>query len=285
MGDQSISEIDRNSKPYIQWYQTALNKFLGIRYPVDGIMGAQTRKAIERFQEIHGLVVDGIFGPQTECALVLAGAGKPPGGIVPSQSFSTTQTLRQKVSQLAIQEWIRWDKGVIKESEPGIRSVLEDYWCTGVQMIPSEPDWWTECPWSAVFISWIMRKAGAGNTFAYSQAHTDYVGEAKLNRLANNNNPFKAYRINEVAPRIGDLVCKERDNSGVTYDNVDQGFFASHCDIVTAVKPGLLHTTGGNVSDSVSLTTVEIDGNGRISEKGYYAVVRVGNSDPGQLTS
>ena len=285
MRDHYSSEMDRNSKPYIRWLQTALNKTLGIQLAVDGFGGTQTLRAIERFQEIRGLVIDGIAGPQIECALVLDGFSKPPGSRIFSPSFSTTQTLRQKVGQLVVQEWILWGEGSIKEDEPGIRPVLEDYWCTGVHWIPDDPEWWKNVPWSAVFISWIMRQAGAGNDFAYSALHTDYVGAAKQNKLANNSNPFKAYRINEVAPGIGDLVCKERENSGVTYDNVDDGAIRkSHTDIVVGVNDGELSVIGGNVSHSVSKTTVEIDESGHITEKDYYAVVRVGNSNPGQLT-
>jgi hypothetical protein len=118
-----------------------------------------------------------------------------------------------------------------------------------------------------VFISWIMRQAGAGNDFVYPKTHIEYVGEAKKNRLANNDNPLKAYDINEVAPRIGDLVCMERANSGVTYENVDQGFHESHSDIVTAITPHFLKAVGGNVNHSVSETKVPIDGSGFVTKK------------------
>ena len=112
-------------------------------------------------------------------------------------------------------------------------------------------------------------------------AHTDYVGAAKRNRIANNGNPFYAYRLHEFAPRPGDLVCVERQDgngvwSGVNYDNVDQGFRASHCDVVVEVQQGKLLTIGGNVSDSVSQSTVTIDNTGHVIQSRYYAVVRVG---------
>jgi hypothetical protein len=56
-----------------------LNKILGLRLAVDGITGAQTRSAIRSFQQRSGLPADGIVGPQTEGALIRAGAGNPPG--------------------------------------------------------------------------------------------------------------------------------------------------------------------------------------------------------------
>jgi hypothetical protein len=195
---------------------------------------------------------------------------------VPVQPVTSGATLRSNIVTVAMNEWLRWGKGTISESDPKMRSVLEDYWRTGVGWVPSEPNWWSSWAWSAAFISWVIRKAGAGSAFKYSSLHTDYVAAAKLNKLTNNSNPFKAYRITEVAPRVGDLVCLERSNSGVTYDNVDKGDYASHCDIVTEVQSGKLITIGGNLSNSVRQTTVSIDSSGRIITLGYYAVVRVG---------
>jgi hypothetical protein len=47
----------------------ALQQRLGIA--ADGIFGAQTRRAVRRFQRANGLVVDGVVGPQTLAALGL----------------------------------------------------------------------------------------------------------------------------------------------------------------------------------------------------------------------
>ena len=176
--------------------------------------------------------------------------------------------------QLAIQEWNRWNRGATKENDPGMRSVLEDYWRTGAGWLPKETNWWSAVPWSAAFISWLMKKAGAGNAFAYSAAHAVYIKAAKENRLANNNNPFKAFRVTEVAPAIGDLVSKSRAGSGATYDNIAPGM-ATHSDVVVAVEPGRLVTIGGNVSDSVGRTMVPIDANGFVQAQGYFAVIKV----------
>ena len=37
--------------------------------PIDGIFGSKTTSAVRRFQEKHGLQVDGIVGPETGGAL------------------------------------------------------------------------------------------------------------------------------------------------------------------------------------------------------------------------
>lgn len=284
-GTELEEEVNRGSREYIQWVQTSLNRIVGLRLVVDGISGPKTRSAVRSFQQQRGLTVDGIVGPQTEGALIAAGAGTPPGGstppyvpppVVPTPSPGG-QTLRSNAATIALQEYQRWGQGSTQEGDPAIRPVLEDYWRTGVGYLPTQSSWWSAVPWSAAFISWVMRKAGAGSAFRYSARHTDYVGEAKRNRLANNSTPFKTYRTTEVAPRVGDIVCKERNNSGVTYDNVDQGPRDSHCDIVVEVLPGQIRTVGGNLSQSVGRSTVTTDANGHVTTPGYYAIVRVGS--------
>lgn len=72
-------EVSRTSSAYIQWVQRSLNHILGTRLVEDGINGTLTRSAVRSFQQRHGLAVDGIVGPQTEGALIAAGATSPPG--------------------------------------------------------------------------------------------------------------------------------------------------------------------------------------------------------------
>jgi hypothetical protein len=55
---------------FVRWVQSALNRFYGLRLPVNGVASAATRRAIRRFQKEKGLPVDGIAGPDTESALV-----------------------------------------------------------------------------------------------------------------------------------------------------------------------------------------------------------------------
>lgn len=65
-------------------------------------------------------------------------------------------------------------------------ATLQEYYRTGVGITVTASDlqsssWQAGHPWSAVFISWVMRQAGAGSAFAYSTAHREYVGAAKRN--------------------------------------------------------------------------------------------------------
>ena len=170
----------------------------------------------------------------------------------------------------------------MQETDPQAVPILQDYWKTGPGINYSTAELASKTfqashPWSAAFISWVMRKAGAAKDFRYSASHSNYIVAAKNNRLANNSNPFKAYRISEAAPEVGDLVCKSRAGSGATYDTIRSGM-TTHCDIVTNVKPGSIAVIGGNVSQSVARKTVPTDANGRITAREYFAVIRVGRS-------
>lgn len=63
---------------YVRWAQNALNTVLGLRLAIDGRVGTQTRSAVRRFQQARGLPVSGRIGPETERALIAAGADRPP---------------------------------------------------------------------------------------------------------------------------------------------------------------------------------------------------------------
>lgn len=187
--------------------------------------------------------------------------------------------LKAALVATALEEWERWDKGRKKEGNVGMADILVDYWLTGTGTRVQKKDfkshaWQEGHPWSAAFISWVMRKAGGGDRFRYSIRHAVYIHWAKLNREANNESPFKAYATDEVLPEPGDLVCKARAGSGATYKNL-KADMKSHCDYVIAVEDGKLATIGGNVSDSVSKTMVTLDKSGHVKHAGYFAVIKI----------
>ncbi len=281
-------EVDRRSSEYVEWLQRSLNGLIGAGLVVDGDFGRRTRHAVRRFQRQAGITIDGKVGSQTEAALIRAGAPVPGETITitatpPARRDSTgSGALRSEIVRIANQEWRRWNPSgrPIRETSPRMSSVLRSYWQAArvsrrraeeiVQRI-------TKHPWSAAFISWVMRQAGAGRAFRYSPAHWRYIAAAKQNRIANNSNPIKAYQIGERPLRPGDLLCNSRSSRRrATYDNIDEGGFKTHCDIVVDSRANVLHVIGGNVRNSVTRRAVRTDSWGRPLATKYFAVLRVG---------
>lgn len=95
--EQREAQSSRQSREYIRWVQQSLNRVLGLRLGVDGIMGRQTRSAIRSFQQQRGLTIDGIVGAQTERAFFAAGASPPSGPGAAPQPSSAPSALRAPV--------------------------------------------------------------------------------------------------------------------------------------------------------------------------------------------
>ncbi|BDB25972.1 hypothetical protein Tamer19_40460 [Cupriavidus sp. TA19] len=120
--------------------------------------------------------------------------------------------------------------------------------------------------WSAVFISWVLRKAGLDEQqFLTGQSHSMYVVDARDGVLTR-----PAFRIEPVPalPRPGDIICSGRGRERYLEDVGEIGFGTTpmHCDIVVAVDPAarVVRAIGGNVQQSVSLEEIELGDSGRI---------------------
>jgi hypothetical protein len=156
---------------------------------------------------------------------------------------------KKKLVNLANEEHNAWNKnGTIKEGSQDTIQRLRNYWEIG-SGIKEDDDYYVNQAWSSAFISYLMRKAGAGDDFKYSQSHSQYIAQAVKNRKENNSKKFKAYKPNEVKVQVGDLVCYPRQ-SGVGYDS--KAGYKSHCDLITSVQGNIAVGIGGNVSDSVT---------------------------------
>jgi len=71
---KNIDDTDQNQravKGAVKAYQAALNRRLGIKLLVDGILGPVTSKAIFDYQKKVGEYVDGVIGPKTSKSLLL----------------------------------------------------------------------------------------------------------------------------------------------------------------------------------------------------------------------
>jgi hypothetical protein len=181
-----------------------------------------------------------------------------------------TSMLRKKVIHLATAEGIAWQWGKRKEAD--MIDKVKQYWLTGVGWLPSQPNYWSTVPWSAVFISTIFRNAGAGPEFPqYASAHADYIVAAKKNRATGAR--FKLLKLTEARPEAGDIIVRTRNGSGASFDNIRVGM-ETHGDIVLEVKNGSCSAVGGNVVNSVSVTNIALSAAGYIIEPGYFGIIK-----------
>ena len=123
--------------------------------------------------------------------------------------------------------------------------------------------------WSAAFISYVMRTAGAGPRFPYAPSHYVYINIAAQMKLGETSGwAIVAERPDSYAPQLGDLICMSRTPRPLTYERLPARHFPGHCDIVVAKQPGQLSVVGGNVDDAVTMKHVPVTPDGFLAEAG-----------------
>lgn len=196
-------------------------------------------------------------------------------------------SLCDAIAHVAREQFRRWRPGggpALTETSAAASPILREYYRVGVGTTVTDAQlrsttYQAAHPWSAVFVSYVMRTAGAGSGFHYSPAHQSYIRAARRNRLNGTTaSPFWAFRATEVAPRVGDLVCAARSGSGATYDNIgDARYRATHCDVVTDVQPGRIRVVGGNVNQTVGEKWLTTRPDGKLTLTGapsrFFAVI------------
>jgi hypothetical protein len=161
------------------------------------------------------------------------------------------------------------------EREPGLWQRIGEYWWEGQDPGEREVSWTGKhdenglefdasvdgnFAWSAAFISYIMRIAGAGADFPYSPNHATYINAA----VRGTSRVLRAYAPAGYAPGPGDLICLGRGQSAVlTFaDLPTPDLFPAHCDIVVSANASELSVIGGNVDDAVTLKHIPLGPNG-----------------------
>jgi lysozyme family protein len=156
----------------------------------------------------------------------------------------------------------------ITETDEPLRSRIDTY-CNGIGIAP--PTDISAFPWSATFVSWCVKTAGAtAAEFRFSAAHAVFVKAAIANADAQTG-VFRARPINSYAPRTGDLIHRNRSGGTVTYAQARvSSDYVSHSAIVVELGEDQLGryaiTIGGNESDSIRRTRVQLDGTGLVRQ-------------------
>jgi hypothetical protein len=122
--------------------------------------------------------------------------------------------------------------------------------------------------WSAAFISYVFRIAGATTSFPYAASHATYINAAK-NMTDGQGRGYVVFaeRPEAYAPREGDLICEGRGGAGrLKYDDLPTPrSFPGHCDIVVQLAPGQISVLGGNVDDAVTMKHIPVTPDGKLA--------------------
>lgn len=209
---------------------------------------------------------------------------------------------RQEAVAIALREWRLFGQPVADydplqhpeptepdfkaERMPGLWQRVGEYWWIGMDPGMSEGSYTGKhnsngsvfnfrndghYAWSAAFISYVMRIAGANGRFPYSPNHSTYI-----NAAASNESPIlRAQDPASYAPQLGDMICTARgkNRDSIRFSSLPTGYmFPAHCGIVVAVNENgqpfgrQISIIGGNVDDSVAMTHVPVDTNGKIAD-------------------
>jgi hypothetical protein len=130
----------------------------------------------------------------------------------------------------------------------------------------------TKVAWSAVFISWCVKQAGATKAeFKFAMSHSVFVNEA-IKKAANGTGVFQGFDISEQPPAIGDIIQNNRRNH--TFDFAfakTHKNYESHSVIVVEIgqdaQGGFAFCVGGNESDAVRRSVVRLDSRGFIKQR------------------
>ena len=159
------------------------------------------------------------------------------------------------------------DFHLFSEADPPLSERIEEYWEDLGLEFPE-----VTVPWSAVFVSWCIKQAGAtAEEFKFSPQHSVFVHWAIGNMQAHEG-VFRAHPITEIAPSIGDIIQNNRGGSthdfafAATHDS-----YPSHSAIVVATGHDaaghFAFTVGGNESDSIRRKRVALDDDGFIVQR------------------
>ncbi len=167
---------------------------------------------------------------------------------------------KQALIKQAKQELLNW-QGLTELSQKASHFLISYWKSVGIHFSASQmqdPIVHSSYPWSSAFISYLFFKVGAKESFPYSAKHSTYFQYAKQHR-SHKKSPLRGFRINEYAPKVGDLIVYARQR-GAGYDT--NGHFPAHGELVVETARGYLKAIGANVSNTVKESTYKTDSKG-----------------------
>jgi hypothetical protein len=177
----------------------------------------------------------------------------------------------------AVKEHQEWGNETLKDTACGsdekVTSLLRKYW----KAYNGKDEFSCGEAWSGVFISYIIKTAAPNpNDFNYNPKHARYIVDAR-----DGNKSWKAYSTKDAKNgvlQVGDLICYAR-NGGQAL-SIDLKDFTSeqsgHCDCVTEINTSgkFAKAIGGNVSNTVAYSTVNLNDDGTVNSNTRTVILR-----------
>ncbi|MBC3872475.1 DUF2272 domain-containing protein [Undibacterium flavidum] len=179
--------------------------------------------------------------------------------------METPSLFASQLANIAKDQHFRFHQ--IDENDFPLSDQIKHYWLDLGFDFPG-----VEEAWSAVFVSWCVKQAGASiNEFKFASGHAKFVYKAIENQTGNTG-VFRARKINEYAPKIGDIIQNNRGGNSFDYAYASaHRDYPSHSAIVveTGVDSNGRYalTIGGNESDSIRSKIVRVDNKGLIIQR------------------
>ncbi|PYS91963.1 MAG: DUF2272 domain-containing protein [Acidobacteria bacterium] len=203
---------------------------------------------------------------------VLVIPGEETAGPPPAPSAPTTFTSRLA----AIARDLHTRFHTIIESDPRLCGEIKQW----TEDIGADFVSCTREPWSAVFVSWCVKRAGAtADEFKFSKSHSVFVHKA-IQNADSGTGVFRGREITAHAPKVGDIIQNNRNGATITFDFArHHEFYTSHSVIVVEIAHGpdgpIARCIGGNEGDSVRESQVPLTPHGFIRQRGHNPFICV----------
>jgi len=147
-----------------------------------------------------------------------------------------------------------------------------------------------DTPWSAAFVSYVIRQAGAtADAFHFSNAHRAYIYDAFATSAAEATNAaskqiYRACPVTTTRPRVGDLICHQREPALATASDTEvrerirtelagnsdtRSVRRTHCDVIAHIdaRAHKMYIISGNVYHAVSARKLNLRRNLTLSAR------------------
>jgi hypothetical protein len=194
-----------------------------------------------------------------------AGTGGPSGIPQGPQGTGGGGGYPQQVAIIAKQQYQQFHE--FEEDDAPMSAQIRHYWEDIGFDFPG-----VTTPWSAVFVSWIMRQAGANaSEFKASTAHSRFVFWAIHNKN-NGTGLFWGHAIPNHPVKVGDIIQNNRGGQNLTYNfAAAHEAYQSHSAVVVELGSDgngrYAITIGGNEANAVGRKRVALDSNGMVRQR------------------